>query len=899
MKKFILSIILALTLFATPASAEFFPDVIVTSPNGIWTDSRAYTTLNDAIDAVGSNERTIKIVSPQTVTALTVPSNVTLDFERDGAIVNSGQLTINTRNIRSPDRQIFTGAGDVDFADGSVVRSAWFPTLYNAIDLTNDDSVTLLVTSQAHITATCALGNDVTLKWDSPNNIIQVDSGVVFSNIKNIEAGNYQIFAGLGYYDFLDGTELKLNWFHSLQSVLAQVEDEEVTIIVNEYSVIQADVTAAANEGIKVVKGGRLNIDTGVTLTINGSFSAGIYQVFSGDGAVVFPEGVVAGYAGWANKRRIQVDPHWWGVTHDGDAAATTTALQKAIDSGGDIYCPIPGEKYNTNDTIVLADVNYDMNYCAIVYDGVGTAVSIAKLYGNEIRRMYIQKLDSYIDGDGSIGFLSRYMYRVRVDVHTYRFETGIALKPNVGGEGFSYCDFRFEGENTAYALDVDVTGYTMTTCKFYDFESGGSYTYVGSIGARFIGAVLNTVFYNPIVENVKTGFYLEGTGKGFTVYNGYGELVDKHFDLGTGVTELTLHGGTWRGGGASVGTSRPVLPENVADKDTKIYTMNMPVYPSYGNDVVFWDEGAYRGKNQKFTNLVEGGDFEHWQMREYDAGNKFTSGGVYEVVAGDILTGSTSTATARVEKITLYGGSWAGGDADGTLVLENQTGTFQNEDCDVGANNNVLTLPAGDSVAYLGRPNGTWGATTSLTGATRSSTQKHSGDYSLRLLNDTGATKEIYYNLPQSGADLTKFLGQSFTASLWVHCSVVGQIRLQGSAAAPSGNTSDVGLTNTTIDEWELIHVTVRVPSDATSFSLSLIMFDVGGATDYIYIDDFMATIGDNVPGFNGRYYNDSDNILDYQDRLAAAANVATTVTKVNALLDDLKAKGLMKYKE
>jgi len=377
MKKFILSIFLALALFVTPASAEFFPDIIVTSPNGIWTDSRAYETLNDAISAVGDNKRTIKIVSPQTVTDLTIPSNVTLDFERDGAIVNSGQLTINTRNIRAPDRQIFTGAGDVDFVDGSAVRSAWFPSLYKAINLTNDDSVTLLVTSQAHVTTTCALGNDVTLKWDSPNNIIQVDPGVVFSNIKNIEAGNYQIFAGLGDYDFLDGTELKLNWFHSLQSVLAQVEDEEVTIIVNEDSVIQSDVTAAANEGIKVVKGGRLNIDAGVTLTINGPFSAGLYQVFSGDGSVTF---------GWGHLDRSV--PQWWGALGNG-VHDDTSAIQKCLDTLR-AYLP-PG------DYLITAGLTMDTADNA-VFEGQGhlsrvvtasaiTMITISK-HGNIIRNM-------------------------------------------------------------------------------------------------------------------------------------------------------------------------------------------------------------------------------------------------------------------------------------------------------------------------------------------------------------------------------------------------------------------------------------------------------------------------------------------------------------------------------
>ena len=61
------------------------------------------------------SDGTIVIANAHTVTALTVPANVTLKFERDGSITNSGQLTINTKNIIADDHQIFTGTGDIDF----------------------------------------------------------------------------------------------------------------------------------------------------------------------------------------------------------------------------------------------------------------------------------------------------------------------------------------------------------------------------------------------------------------------------------------------------------------------------------------------------------------------------------------------------------------------------------------------------------------------------------------------------------------------------------------------------------------------------------------------------------------------------------------------------------------
>jgi len=76
-----------------------------------------------------------------------------------------------------------------------------------------------------------------------------------------------------------------------------------------------------------------------------------------------------------------------------------------------------------------------------------------------------------------------------------------------------------------------------------------------------------------------------------------------------------------------------------------------------------------------------------------------YTSGGTHEVVAGDTLTGATSGATARVVSLTLTSGTWAGGDAAGTLTLCDQVGTFQSEDLNEGANSNVCTV-GGDSAA-------------------------------------------------------------------------------------------------------------------------------------------------------------------------------------------------------
>lgn len=62
-----------------------------------------------------------------------------------------------------------------------------------------------------------------------------------------------------------------------------------------------------------------------------------------------------------------------------------------------------------------------------------------------------------------------------------------------------------------------------------------------------------------------------------------------------------------------------------------------------------------------------------------------FTSGGTRAIVAGDTITGATSGETAIVTAVSdLSSGTWAGGDAAGTLTLRTKSGTFQSENLNV-----------------------------------------------------------------------------------------------------------------------------------------------------------------------------------------------------------------------
>lgn len=76
-----------------------------------------------------------------------------------------------------------------------------------------------------------------------------------------------------------------------------------------------------------------------------------------------------------------------------------------------------------------------------------------------------------------------------------------------------------------------------------------------------------------------------------------------------------------------------------------------------------------------------------------------FTSGGTYVVAEGDTITGATSAATAVITRVVVHSGDWTTNNAAGYLIFASQTGTFQAENLNVGANLDVATI-AGNSSA-------------------------------------------------------------------------------------------------------------------------------------------------------------------------------------------------------
>jgi hypothetical protein len=74
-----------------------------------------------------------------------------------------------------------------------------------------------------------------------------------------------------------------------------------------------------------------------------------------------------------------------------------------------------------------------------------------------------------------------------------------------------------------------------------------------------------------------------------------------------------------------------------------------------------------------------------------------FTSGGTHEIVAGETIVGATSGIEALVKEVLLSSGTWAGGDAAGFLLCneDDMTGSFGSENVYVGTGTNDATVVA------------------------------------------------------------------------------------------------------------------------------------------------------------------------------------------------------------
>ena len=125
-------------------------------------------------------------------------------------------------------------------------------------------------------------------------------------------------------------SDIKLNAddHGGLAAAVTAVGSAPVILVVSSDQTVLSSLTVPSNITLQVVDIASITVTSGTTLTINGPFEAGLYKVFTGDGAVTFGSRDVA-----------KVHPEWWGAKRDGtsDDTGPVQAAINALSMGGEV----------------------------------------------------------------------------------------------------------------------------------------------------------------------------------------------------------------------------------------------------------------------------------------------------------------------------------------------------------------------------------------------------------------------------------------------------------------------------------------------------------------------------------------------------------------------------------
>ena len=536
-------LVFILCILSSTANAEYFKDVIITGVDSPWTDSRISTTLQATITLIGASEQTILINQEEGCTDLTIPSNISLKFTPNGSINNTGTLTFQTTNIQAGDWQIFKGTGDIDFVDGTELRSSWFEDGYAAFNITNGQEVSIQLIGTVIIDTSVAVGDDVTIESISTGDHIYVNNAIILSNIKNIIATSHVVFVGNGDYSFKGGTLLRSSWFNDLQAALTYTDElNYLTIDITENETISVDTIATKYQHLNVIKGPIISIDITKTLTI-ASFEAGLYQVFDGDGTVVFGAEAV-----------VEIYPTWWENNTTPGTTDMTDAVQAAVNASTNantIVRLIAGQWLITDEIELPNKTQISGDHTHIGSTG-GTLISfepttVQSLFvpataGDTylIENLYIAGNSTAVDGNSiyaiNVHNVHKSLFR---NLRIHGFRTPIRCYGTIMNR------FEFVHLEGNYIQDILYDGGYSTTDVWDQ-----CYIYGAPIGVQTNGYNLAIRFQNCIFETLETyGVNLVKESYGWSFVNTYVENVpianvatNAMFRIGYDGSSLSLH---------------------------------------------------------------------------------------------------------------------------------------------------------------------------------------------------------------------------------------------------------------------------------------------------------------------------------------------------------------------
>lgn len=234
---------------------------------------------------------------------------------------------------------------------------------------------------------------------------------------------------------FVFGQTIDVHRLASINQAVASVGATQRKLIISNVQTLTANLTIPATLELEIVKGGSITKASTYTLTINGNFSAGRYQVFSGFNAGDVTFGTIK-----------DVYPEWWGIDGTADDVEINCAIASLVNAsydGGTVY--LVGTAYATSGSIAMRSgisvLGLGRTSTIITYSGNGSAITLTNvdvnIYGTELSRVTIITTDLAANAIRIIAPFRRAILRdldvVGVD-STAHTGTGILLDASGGG---------------------------------------------------------------------------------------------------------------------------------------------------------------------------------------------------------------------------------------------------------------------------------------------------------------------------------------------------------------------------------------------------------------------------------------------------------------------------------
>lgn len=510
------------------------------------------------------------------------------------AVKNNSVTGVQTTLVLDTDYTV-TGAGSVSGGNvvltaGSTCGSGYTLTLLRNISMTQEtdyvdgeafsaesledaiDKQTLIIQQlqeQAERAPTLKPSTDITLPFTFPD---PDPSKVIAWNatgtaLESVDGATATTSTGVTTIKYLSN-------YADFATAVASIGSTSTTLIIDTGGTVSTDTTTPSTLHMVCAKQGGLNVATGKTLTINGSFEAGLYQVFGGSGSV----------SGLAYSR-----PEWWGVS----GSDWGPAIQKAEESSSKIIMESSTYRVDTQVTVTNASREFVIgNNTEIILDNLAGGTPTANVHNTnnvlaafKVSASNVRFIGGKISGLSSVGSNTT---------------CGILLAN--GADRFSCKETEFSGLYTSIWPGGNISDFTVSQitidgcthnmyCGYHEGVAGGVQQITGA-------TIDNITSKNSTNDGLKLGafadqvriiggHFYDNTKDGIdTFISGQDvSIVGAHL-TGNGINGLnSKYGSTYTGTGAGKGGyNRSVVISGCHAKGNTYHGFNVetddPTYP-------------------------------------------------------------------------------------------------------------------------------------------------------------------------------------------------------------------------------------------------------------------------------------------------------------------------------